>query len=54
MYTKAIMEIIISVDTRHAAFEKINPREQHLGEVDFNLNPNKPADPSGGHSLKGL
>ena len=41
-----------AVDTQHGRFEVLNKRGRHQGEVDFNLNPTKPADNSGGHDLR--
>ncbi|AJK87232.1 MULTISPECIES: colicin E3/pyocin S6 family cytotoxin [Lysinibacillus] len=41
-----------ALDTQHGRFEVINKKGKHQGEVDFNLNPTKPVDKSGGHDLK--
>lgn len=41
-----------ALDTQHGRFEVVNKKGKHQGEVDFNLNPTKPADKSGGHDLK--
>lgn len=41
-----------ALDTQHGRFEVVNKKGKHQGEVDFNLNPTKPADRSGGHDLK--
>ena len=41
-----------ALDTQHGRFEMVNKKGKHQGEVDFNLNPTKPADKSGGHDLK--
>lgn len=41
-----------AVDTQHGRFEVINPKNgKHMGEVDFDFNPTKPADTSGGHNI---
>ncbi|WP_142393716.1 T7SS effector LXG polymorphic toxin [Bacillus stercoris] len=41
-----------ALDTQHGRFEVLNKRGKHQGEVDFNLNPTKEADKSGGHDLR--
>ncbi|WNV80465.1 T7SS effector LXG polymorphic toxin [Bacillus atrophaeus] len=41
-----------ALDTQHGRFEVLNKRGKHQGEVDFNLNPTKKADKSGGHDLR--
>lgn len=41
-----------AVDTQHGRFEVVNKKGKHQGEVNFNLDPTKPADKSGGHDLK--
>ncbi|MED4943280.1 colicin E3/pyocin S6 family cytotoxin [Heyndrickxia coagulans] len=41
-----------ALDTQHGRFEVVNKKGKHKGEVDFNLNPTKPAYKSGGHDLK--
>ncbi|MFD3196941.1 T7SS effector LXG polymorphic toxin [Bacillus sp. LR_5] len=41
-----------ALDTQHGRFEILNKRGKHQGEVDFNLNPTKEADKSGGHDLR--
>lgn len=44
---------LYAVDTQHGRFEKINSKNgKHLGEVDIDFNPTKPADKSGGHDIK--
>jgi filamentous hemagglutinin len=44
---------LYAVDTQHGRSEKINSKNgKHLGEVNFDFNPTKSADKSGGHDLK--
>jgi hypothetical protein len=44
---------LYAVDTQHGRFEINHPKSgKHQGEVDFELNPTKPADKSGRHDLR--
>ncbi|WP_281278834.1 RHS repeat-associated core domain-containing protein, partial [Paenibacillus kobensis] len=43
---------LYALDTQHGRFEVVNAKGAHQGEVDFNLDPTKPADTSGRHDLK--
>ena len=52
VYTDLNNKDLYAVDSQHGTFEHCNKRGKHLGEVDFDFNPTKPADPSGRHDLK--
>src|SRR5690606_38700056 len=41
-----------ALDTRHGRFEVLDKKGKHQGEVDFNLNPTKPADKSRRHDIR--
>jgi filamentous hemagglutinin len=41
-----------ALDTQHGRFEMVTSKGRHLGEIDFSMQPRKPADTSGGHDLK--
>lgn len=52
VYTDPKTKDLYAVDSQHGTFEHCNKRGKHLGEVDFDFNPTKPADASGRHDLK--